>query len=133
MQGDIQSIQHTDRLLENICSRHVPFWSRKRICVGDIHCLLRQFMVLRFFVLGECDETMTGFTMFLLLVQCFVIVLIIVSVVDRCLCQQLPEFDLTCSFLTTEVCGSQVHIHFGDTQEEGEDMVGPELCCPNHF
>ena len=71
--------------------------------------------------------------MFPLLVWRFVVVLVIVSVVDQCLCQQLPEFDLTCGFLTTEVCGCQVHIHFGDTQEEGEDTVGPELCCPNHF
>ena len=133
MQGDIQNIQHTDRLLENIGSRYVPFWSRKHICVGDIRCLLRRFVVQNFLDLGEHDETMTGFTMFPLLVWFFVIVLVVVSFVYQCLCQQLPEFNLTCWFLTTEVHGCQVHIHFGDTQEEGEDTFGPELCCPNHF
>ena len=49
MQGDIRNIQHSDRLLENIGSRYVPFWSRKRICVGDIRCLLRRFMVPKIF------------------------------------------------------------------------------------
>ena len=83
--------------------------------------------------LGERDETMARITLFPLLFWCIVSFVIIICVEYLGFRQQLPEFDLTNLFHATKVLGSQVDIHFGDSQQEGKHTVGPVLGAPNNL
>ena len=53
--------------------------------------------------------------------------------IEKSLGQFLAKIHLTSWFLATELCHSQLDIHFGDAQEEAEDLVWPILCCPNNL
>ena len=132
-QDDNQSILHTGRLLGSIGNRYIPFFACSAFVLWILTVCCNHSCARKFFTLGECDETMAIFSLFLLFLWCFVIVLIAMGIEDQCLGQFLVKVDLTCLFLATKVCCSQVDIHFGDAQKETKDSIWPILHCPNNL
>ena len=86
-----------------------------------------------FFALGEHDEAMSIFPLFVLLIRCLVLLFIVVSIKYLCFGQKFPEFNLTHLLLSTEVHHSKVDIHFGDAQQECKDTIWPVFCAPNNL